>query len=335
MTRRACFKAYSIKSKVVAAVTGIMGLIAAQFVCYPSAAQLKPWGHSNDVLVDMSIVGNHGTGFHIETGSRLSISILGAQLLEPPRRMPVSRLLSPGTPMKRARLESEASTIKLVPPSKLRKRSAVAKRKTTIKAPRKAARKLRRNLKPSTRAPKNMAKNATAPVPPAKPKPKVITGNLPLMKSSQPPPAPSLAKAAPPKRLAPNSGKVTGTVKRATMPNPVQQASKPPETPETQTAFVPFAAGASALTPTAQKNLATIVARMKSNAAMRLQLMAYAGEAKLSPSKARRLSLARALAVRSFLIKQGIRSTRIDVRALGNKVPPGGPSRVDLRVFEN
>ena len=148
MTRRACFKAYSIKSKVVAAVTGIMGLIAAQFVCYPSAAQLKPWGHSNDVLVDMSIVGNHGTGFHIETGSRLSISILGAQLLEPPRRMPVSRLLSPGTPMKRARLENEASTIKLVPPSKLRKRSAVAKRKTTIKAPRKAARKLRRISNP-------------------------------------------------------------------------------------------------------------------------------------------------------------------------------------------
>ena len=119
------------------------------------------------------------------------------------------------------------------------------------------------------------------------------------------------------------------------MPNPVQQASKPPETPGPQTTNVAFATGASALTPAAQKNLASILARMKSNAAMRLQLMAYAGEAKLSPSKARRLSLARALAVRSYLIKQGIRSTRIDVRALGNKVPPGGPSRVDLRVFEN
>ena len=119
------------------------------------------------------------------------------------------------------------------------------------------------------------------------------------------------------------------------MPNPVQQASKPPEIPGPQTANVAFATGASTLTPAAQKSLASILARMKSNAAIRLQLMAYAGETKLSPSKARRLSLARALAVRSYLIKQGIRSTRIDVRALGNKVPPGGPSRVDLRVSEN
>ena len=142
MTRREYFRAYLMKSKVVAAVTGIMGLIAAQFVCHPSVAQLKPWGHSNDVLVDLSVVGNSGTGHNIETGSRLSIPILGERLLEPPRRMPVSRLLSPGTPMKRARLENEALTIKLVPPSKLRKRSAVKKRKPKIKAPRKVARKL-------------------------------------------------------------------------------------------------------------------------------------------------------------------------------------------------
>ena len=121
MTRQVCFRAYLIKSKVVAAVAGIMGLIAAQFVCHPSAAQLKPWGHSNDVLVDLSVVGNSGTGHNIERGSRFSIPILADQLLEPPRRMPVSRLLSPGSPRKRARLENEALTIKLVPPSKLRK----------------------------------------------------------------------------------------------------------------------------------------------------------------------------------------------------------------------
>ena len=119
------------------------------------------------------------------------------------------------------------------------------------------------------------------------------------------------------------------------MLDPVQQASRPPESKRQQAANVIFAAGASALTPAAQKSLATILARMKENAAMRLQLMAYAGEAKLSPSKARRLSLSRALAVRSYLIKQGVRSTRIDVRALGNKVTPGAPSRVDLRVLEN
>ena len=96
-----------------------------------------------------------------------------------------------------------------------------------------------------------------------------------------------------------------------------------------------FATGKSDLSPKAQEDLATILAQMKSNADMKLQLMAYAGEAKLSPSKARRLSLSRALAVRSYLIKQGLRRTRIDVRALGNKVASGAPSRVDLLVIKN
>tara|TARA_B100001964_G_C13761685_1_gene392048 strand:- start:1 stop:201 length:201 start_codon:yes stop_codon:yes gene_type:complete len=64
-----------------------------------------------------------------------------------------------------------------------------------------------------------------------------------------------------------------------------------------------------------------------------MQLLAYAGEPNLSASKARRLSLSRALSVRTFLISKGVRSTRIDVRALGNKVPDGQPNRVDLRVL--
>ena len=324
-----------MKSKFVAAGAGMMGLIAAQFVCQPSAAQLKPWGHSNDVLVDLSVVGDIGAGRSIDTGSHVFMPILGERLLAPPRRMPVSRLLSPSPSMKRARLENEALTVKLVPPSELRKRRAVAKRRPTITARRKVARKIRRNLTPSPRPSKKMAGSTSAPVPPAKPRPKVITGTPPKMTSSRPPEAPSLAKVAPPKQLAPTPEKVTGKAKGETNPNPVQQASKPPESPGQQTANVAFATGASVLTPAAKKNLASISARMQSNAAMRLQLMAYAGEAKLSPSKARRLSLARALAVRSYLIKQGIRSTRIDVRALGNKVSPGGPSRVDLRVLEN
>ncbi len=48
------------------------------------------------------------------------------------------------------------------------------------------------------------------------------------------------------------------------------------------------------------------------------------------PSKARRLSLSRALAVRAFLIDQGVRSTRMDVRALGDKVQDGPSDRVDI-----
>jgi hypothetical protein len=65
---------------------------------------------------------------------------------------------------------------------------------------------------------------------------------------------------------------------------------------------------------------------------MRLQLLAYSGGGSQTPSQARRLSLSRALTVRSQLIKQGIRSTRIDVRALGNKSEGGPPDRVDIVV---
>jgi len=60
--------------------------------------------------------------------------------------------------------------------------------------------------------------------------------------------------------------------------------------------------------------------------------MAYAGGGG-DASKARRLSLSRALAVRTYLIEQGIGSTRIDVRALGNAAEGGPPDRVDLLML--
>lgn len=52
-----------------------------------------------------------------------------------------------------------------------------------------------------------------------------------------------------------------------------------------------------------------------------------------NPSASRRLSLARALAVRAALIEAGIPSTRIDVRALGT-VADGDtePDRVDVSL---
>jgi hypothetical protein len=65
---------------------------------------------------------------------------------------------------------------------------------------------------------------------------------------------------------------------------------------------------------------------------LRLQLLGYAGSTQDSASKARRTSLFRALSVRTYLMKQGVRSTRMDVRALGNRVEDGSPDRVDAVV---
>jgi len=74
--------------------------------------------------------------------------------------------------------------------------------------------------------------------------------------------------------------------------------------------------------------------RLNQQENLRLQLLAYAGDADTSASAARRLSLSRALAVRSYLIENGVRSTRIDVRALGNKSTEEVTERVDITVVE-
>jgi len=91
-----------------------------------------------------------------------------------------------------------------------------------------------------------------------------------------------------------------------------------------------FAAGEAALPAAAQGALGAIAAKLAQDDTLRLQLKAYAGGGADSASHARRLSLSRALAVRSHLIEQGVRSTRIDVRALGNKSESGTSCRVDV-----
>lgn len=80
------------------------------------------------------------------------------------------------------------------------------------------------------------------------------------------------------------------------------------------------------------EKLAAFANELVANDSPRLQLRSYASDLNESASAARRLSLARALAVRSFLIEAGVHSTRIDVRALGAKNERGPADRVDLVV---
>ena len=97
-------------------------------------------------------------------------------------------------------------------------------------------------------------------------------------------------------------------------------------------AFVSFPSGTSELPEAARALLERTAAEMKRDDTTRLQLVAYAAGTDDASSQARRLSLSRALAVRSYLIENGVRSTRMDVRALGNKVPDGPPDRVDVML---
>ena len=71
---------------------------------------------------------------------------------------------------------------------------------------------------------------------------------------------------------------------------------------------------------------------MSNNAALRIQLFAYSGHTSNSPSDARRLSLSRALAAREILMKNRVRSTRIEVRALGNRSIDGPADRIDVII---
>lgn len=122
------------------------------------------------------------------------------------------------------------------------------------------------------------------------------------------------------------------------MPAPRQTAALPPSSGPRgslvagQQFRLTFGAGAATVENAAGAQLDNVAKALKGNEALRLQLLAYSGGGAQTPSQARRLSLSRALAVRSHLIKQGIRSTRIDVRALGNKSEGGPPDRVDVIV---
>lgn len=93
---------------------------------------------------------------------------------------------------------------------------------------------------------------------------------------------------------------------------------------------VTFPGGQSEL-PTTDLSSLDALAQHYANTDDRLQIRAYAdGGNADGGSGARRLALSRALAVRAYLIDKGIRSTRIDVRALGTPTDGSPADRVEV-----
>lgn len=126
-------------------------------------------------------------------------------------------------------------------------------------------------------------------------------------------------------------------------PKPVKTASKTPPPPKAPTAEPNLVAqgapvrllfddGQSAFTDSMAPTLSSLIKDLKSDSKRRVQLLAYAAPPNGNASKARRLSLSRALSVRSYLMAQGIGSTRMDVRALGGRGKGGPANRVDIMV---
>ena len=97
---------------------------------------------------------------------------------------------------------------------------------------------------------------------------------------------------------------------------------------------IKFPEGVSDLPAGVKPALDKLASRMEDDEDLRVQLLGYAAASGESPSQARRMSLFRALSVRTYLMKKGVRSTRMDVRALGSKVEAGTPDRVDIVIPE-
>jgi outer membrane protein OmpA-like peptidoglycan-associated protein len=165
----------------------------------------------------------------------------------------------------------------------------------------------------------------------------------PAAKAPEPAPAPSTetqTAEAPPVETPP----APSTEPPAAQPEGQQQAAVTPAAPAEGTP--PPAEGGAALPAGATRilytgesddvpaastaGLDTIAQDLLANQDKRIQVMSYAAGTSDTESKARRKSLARGLAIRSYLIKAGVPSTRIDVRALGNKAEGGPADRVDI-----
>jgi outer membrane protein OmpA-like peptidoglycan-associated protein len=110
-----------------------------------------------------------------------------------------------------------------------------------------------------------------------------------------------------------------------------QTAALPPPAKATvpDTLTIGFDVGVPDVPGSATADLKGLAARMKTDPALRVQLLAFASDPEKSVSRSRRLSLERAVNVRKQLLSAGIDSTRIEVRALGEQSGDGAPDRVD------
>ncbi len=149
------------------------------------------------------------------------------------------------------------------------------------------------------------------------------------------PQPPTIPAAPPPVPVLPPPIVVPTRPVEPPPPPTVTAAAEGTVTPTPDGVRVTFGAGSADLNPT---TLAAVQALAKASPAQQsgtFSVAAYAAGTPDDPSTPRRLSLSRALAVRSALIESGIPSPRIYVRALGASVPaPSGvpADRVDVAV---
>jgi outer membrane protein OmpA-like peptidoglycan-associated protein len=96
---------------------------------------------------------------------------------------------------------------------------------------------------------------------------------------------------------------------------------------------VTFGSGQADLSPASAEAIKNTVKSAPAGDSTSFNVVAYAAGTPEDPSTARRLSLSRALAVRSALMADGVSSSHIYVRALGAAGGDEAPDRVDVAVM--
>ena len=112
--------------------------------------------------------------------------------------------------------------------------------------------------------------------------------------------------------------------------NNLEVASIPPSEAPTNKISVSFPNNSTDIPEEAKKDLKPLYEELNKFPSIKIKLLAYASDSNESSSSVRRRSLSRALSVRQFLIDNGIKNTRIEVRALGSKGEEDNSDRVDL-----
>jgi outer membrane protein OmpA-like peptidoglycan-associated protein len=175
----------------------------------------------------------------------------------------------------------------------------------------------------------------------------------PLVPAAPRPPATIAARQAPaaspattppaPQPAMPEAVPDTASIAPISPPAPPAGAQPPPApaisdtattaaAPTTTGLRLTFAPGDSSLSQESSTSIKQLTEATPTMDSTTYNVLAYAPGKADDPSTARRISLSRAMVVRSALVADGVPSARIFVRALGEQFGDGPPDRVDLSV---
>jgi outer membrane protein OmpA-like peptidoglycan-associated protein len=179
---------------------------------------------------------------------------------------------------------------------------------------------------------------------PARPRPQAAPNGPTVVTRVAPTPRPPVAApTAQPQPVLPEAEPQTASINPIAPPEPPAGSAPPPPPPVSATAAtkaaptttglrLTFAPEKSDLSPDSSASIKQLATSAPPGDDTTYNVQAYAPGKPDDPSTARRVSLSRAMAVRSALVASGVPSARIFVRALGEQFGDGPPDRVDIAV---